>query len=62
MKDDVERIMRHDLKTPLGGIFSLPGLLLDDDNLTREQEKLITLIRESGMGMLPMIDNSRDLF
>ncbi len=62
MKEDVERIMRHDLKTPLGGIISLPDLLLDDDNLTQEQEELITLIRESGWRMLRMIDTSLDLF
>ncbi|WP_052507263.1 ATP-binding response regulator [Desulfonatronovibrio magnus] len=62
MKEDVERIMRHDLKTPLSGIVGLPQLLLDDDNLTTEQEEMVRMIIDSGLRMLRMIDMSLDLF
>ncbi|MEA3641317.1 MAG: PAS domain S-box protein [Lamprobacter sp.] len=62
IREDVERIMRHDLKAPLNAIINLPELLLMDDNLNAEQRKDIDLIRESGREMLDLIDHSLDLF
>lgn len=62
LKADVDLIMRHDLKTPLNGIIGLPGLLLMDDNLTKQQYELIKTIENSGKNMLHMIDMSLDMF
>jgi PAS domain S-box-containing protein len=62
IKDDVDLIMRHDLKTPLNAIIGLPQLLELDDNLTEEQREIIQLIRETGQSMLDMIELSLDLF
>ncbi|WP_245577028.1 PAS domain S-box protein [Maridesulfovibrio zosterae] len=62
LKNDIDLIMRHDLKTPLNGIIGLPGLLLMDDNLTDEQRHLIKVIEDSGHNMLHMIDLSLDMF
>ncbi len=62
VKGDVERIMRHDLKSPLNAIITFPELLLMDDNLTAEQIEAITLIRDSGQKMHDMINLSLDLF
>ncbi len=62
LKNDVDLIMRHDLKTPLNGIIGLPALLLMDDNYTDEQISLIKVIEESGKNMLHMIDMSLDMF
>lgn len=62
MKEDVERIMRHDLKTPLNAIIGMPQLLEMDGNLTEDQQNLVRAIHDSGVRMLGMIDSSLDLF
>jgi PAS domain S-box-containing protein len=62
LREDVERVMRHDLKTPLNGILGVPQLLLTDDNLTEEQRELVHVMESAGRRMLHMIDHSLDLF
>ncbi len=62
IKEDVERIMRHDLKTPLNAIIGFPELLSLADNLTDEQQELVKGILDSGNRMLHMINRSLDLF
>lgn len=61
-RDDVERIARHDLKTPLSAFTAIPELLLMDDNLTGQQREFIEIIRDAGMRMLGMINLSLDLY
>jgi CheY-like chemotaxis protein len=61
LREEVERITRHDLKTPLGMIINGPDLLLQDDNLRPDQRELAAAIQESGRRMLTMINNSLDL-
>jgi len=56
MKEDVERIMRHDLKTPLNAIIGFPNVLIKADNLTERQRDYCRLIASSGLRMLNMID------
>ena len=62
LKEDVERIMRHDLKTPLNSIIGYPQILLYDKNLSEEQVDIIKDIEDSGKQMLNMIDLSLDMF
>ena len=62
LRDDVHRMMRHDLKSPLIGIRGLAGLLLKVDNLTDKQRKATSMIQELGERMLGFIDRTRDLF
>ncbi|MCW7753781.1 PAS domain S-box protein [Desulfobotulus sp. H1] len=62
IKEDMERVMHHDLKTPLNGIIGLPQILLMDDNLTEEQTEIIRLIEDSGRKMLDFIDQSMDFY
>ncbi len=61
-REDVERIIRHDLKTPLAGVISIPRLLLDDANLTAEQRSLLELVSASGRRMLHQINASLELY
>jgi PAS domain S-box-containing protein len=62
LREDMERIMRHDMKTPLNGIIGLPQILMADDNLTQNQREGLELIQETGQRMLDQIDLSLDLF
>jgi PAS domain S-box-containing protein len=58
LREDVNRIMRHDLRSPLIGIVNLPKLLLKADNLTPKQREILDMISGSGFRMLNMINMS----
>ena len=62
LKEDVERIMHHDLKNPLNGIIGLPDILLMDGELSDEYNNILEMIKSSGYRMLRMIDSSLNLF
>jgi PAS domain S-box-containing protein len=62
LRDDVQRMMRHDLKSPLIGIIGLSGLLLKSKNLTDKEDSAARMIQELGERMLGFIDRTRDLF
>ncbi|WP_419778965.1 PAS domain S-box protein [Maridesulfovibrio sp.] len=62
LKEDVERIMHHDLKNPLNGIIGLPEILLMDDRLSEEHQNILEMIKTSGYRMLRMIDSSLNIF
>ncbi|MFC1858777.1 response regulator [Thermodesulfobacteriota bacterium] len=62
LREDVDRITRHDLKTPLNAILSYPQLMRSDDNLTEKQVKYIHTIESSGRKLLNMINLSLDLY
>lgn len=55
LKEDVERIMRHDLKVPLNAMTGYPQLLLNT-HLEERQEKMIRQIANAGNTMLKIID------
>lgn len=62
IQEEVERISRHDLKTPLNSIIALPQVLLQDRSFSQEQRGLIKSIEKSGYLMLKMVDLSLNLF
>lgn len=62
IREDVERILRHDLKAPLHPIINLSEMLLIDESLSEEQRQDIDLIRQSARDMFDLIDLSLDLF
>ena len=62
LRDDVERMMRHDLKSPLNNIIGLPQLLLEEGGLSQKQMDYIRYIEEAGMQMLDMINLSLYLY
>lgn len=61
LKQDTERIFRHDIKNPLNGVIGFTELLLGDRDLKGSHRELIGLIHESSTRMLKMINNSMDL-
>ena len=62
IKDDVGRILQHDLISPLNPIVSLPQLLMDDANITSDQRRILDMISSAGMRMLNMIRLSLNLY
>ena len=62
IREDVERIMRHDLKTPLNSILNLPELVAALGETNQEQRDVLNEIEQSGRLMLEQIDLSLDLY
>ncbi len=62
LREDVERITRHDLKNPLNGIIGGSTFIVEDDNLTSKQKRMLKIIEESAYKMLGMINRSLDLY
>ncbi|WP_319581859.1 ATP-binding protein [uncultured Pseudodesulfovibrio sp.] len=62
IREEVERINRHDLKSGLSLVIGYPELLLQQGGLTPEQVKNIKRIRAAGYRMLDMIRNHLDMF
>jgi CheY-like chemotaxis protein len=61
LREDIEHITRHDLKTPLSGIISIPQILLSDDRIPSEHIKLLESMRKCGYQMLDMINQSLNM-
>lgn len=57
LKEDVERIMRHDLKSPLTTVIGLPRLLLTDG-----QRDMPRRVEDAGYTLMAMINLSNTLF
>lgn len=62
LKEDVERIIRHDLKSPLTGIIGLPDVLLENPALDEDAREILAIIKNAGIKMLAMINFSLDLY
>lgn len=62
IREEVERINRHDLKSGLSLVIGYPELLLRQGGLSPSQEKQIRRIRAAGYRMLDMIRNHLDMF
>jgi CheY-like chemotaxis protein len=62
LREDVERIVRHDVKTPLTSILSVPELLLLADNLDEHQREMVKRVQDAAYTVLSMINLSVDLF
>lgn len=61
LRENVERITHHDLKTPLHAVLTVPTLLSGNDNLNQEQRDMLAMLEESGYRMLDIINSSMDL-
>ncbi len=61
LRDDIDNIIRHDLKTPLNGIINLPQLMMGDPNLTPDQVEYLRYIEEGGKKMLRQVEMSLDI-
>ena len=62
LREDVERITRHDLKGPLSGIIGFSDLLLEEGRLGEDEEEMVRRINAAGYQILGMINRSLDLY
>ncbi|MBF0530114.1 MAG: response regulator [Deltaproteobacteria bacterium] len=62
LREDVERITRHDIKTPINAMINVPQLLIDEGNLTPDQIEMLKMLEESSYRILDYINNSLDLY
>ena len=62
LRDEVERMSRHDLKTPLSSIIGVAHLLREDRRLAPEHLELVGVIERAGYRMLEMVNLSLGLF
>ncbi len=61
LREDTERIIQHDLKTPLNAIIGFSQLLLSDD-LKEQHIEDVQTIYNSGLELQELIESSLDLF
>lgn len=62
LRDDVERITRHDLKSPVSGIISLTRLIADSGDWDAERKEMLHYVEEAGYRLLDMINQSLDMY
>ena len=62
LREDVERMVRHDLRSPTLAVQTLLVFLDRADNLTPQQRELMETAKASSQRMLGIIDLSRTLF
>ncbi|MFZ6818524.1 response regulator [Undibacterium sp. Ji22W] len=60
--EDVERIARHDLKTPLVSISAAPSLLRAGRTMSAHEEEILGMIEGAANRALSMVNLSLDLF
>jgi len=61
LREDIEAISRHDLKTPLNGIINIPQLIKEDGPLNDIQKEYLEIIENSGYQMLNIVNLSLNL-
>jgi len=62
LREEVERIGRHDLKTPINSIVAVPRLLREEGRLGQEADELLAIVERAGYRILSMVNLSLDLF
>lgn len=62
LRENVERIMQHDLKNPLNVIIGIPKLMLASKDISEKQQLMLNKIRNSGQRMLELINRSLDMY
>lgn len=62
LREDVERMSRHDMRTPLNSILGASRLLRDEGKLSREQRELVDVVQQAGTRMVEMVNLSLGLF
>ncbi|MCG8614896.1 MAG: response regulator, partial [Desulfobacterales bacterium] len=62
LRNDVESIARHDMKTPMNTLISIPELLLKEEGMSDNQREMLEMIAQSGFRVMDIINSSIDLY
>lgn len=62
LREEVERMSRHDLKTPLNSVIAMSRMVRDGGHVTPEDAELLGTIERAGYRILNMVNLSLDLF
>lgn len=62
LKDDVERMAHHDLKTPLNALVSLPSLVMESPFLRKTDREVLKVMEQAAFDVLNMVNISLDLY
>lgn len=62
LREDVDRITRHDLKSPLSGIGSLLSMMAQDAGLSQDNQDCVEAMRLTVLRLQEMINRSLDLY
>lgn len=62
LREEVERIARHDLKTPLASIATVPRLLRERRSLAPDDDELLGTMERAALRVLSMVNLSLDLY
>ncbi|HEY0825633.1 MAG TPA: response regulator [Ramlibacter sp.] len=62
LREEVERIARHDLKTPLASIATVPRLLRERHAMSPADDELLGTMERAALRVLSMVNLSLDLF
>lgn len=60
--ETVERIARHDLKTPLGSLVVAPALLRAGREMSAQEERVLSMMESAASRALHMVNLSLDLY
>ncbi len=61
LREDVESIIRHDLKTPINVVMWAPDILIAEGNLTASQIETLHVLKQASFSMLKIINSSINL-
>lgn len=62
LREDIERMARQDMKTPLGVVVGLTQTLLQDQSVSSEHREKLFAVQTAGYNALNMINLSLDLY
>jgi PAS domain S-box-containing protein len=58
LRDELDAVLRHDLKNPLNVIINIPELLAAEPSMNDDQRESLGLIRDAGLLMLSVMNRS----
>lgn len=61
LREDVEQMTHHDLKTPLNAVINLPHLLASEEE-DPERKNILRMIQDAGYKMTKLINRSHDIY
>jgi PAS domain S-box-containing protein len=62
LREEVERMSRHDLKTPINSVIAVSRMLRESSKLAPEDSELLATVERAGYRILNMVNLSLDLF